>query len=184
MPSRAPSTGVYYPDSMKTIWTYGGTGPMRYYVPATYDQSPASIPEPDRQERLTQYKQQAEKYPDNSVVFYNLGVAFSAVREYESAVKAFARAITFQPNWAVAHYNLANAYADLAKNSEAIDEYNKAIKLNPKYADARFNLALSFLTHGDAGLAKEQYKALKSLDAKEAPGAEALAAQLAKALKP
>jgi|GEM_PF-4698431 len=183
VPPRAASTGIFHPAGVRTIWTYGGNEPIRLPYSSGYDKSPAAIPEPDRKQLVTEYKNQTEKDPNDSRAFYNLGVAYSALGDTESAVKAFAKAIALKPDWSVAHYNLANAYADLGKHSQAIEEYTKTIKLDPKVAEAFFNLALSYLASGNVESAKEQYKNLKSLDAKEAPGAETLAAQLEKALK-
>ncbi len=64
--------------------------------------------------------------------------------------------------------NLGVAYGKLGCYQDAIESLKQAIRIKPDYAEAHYNLGIAYLRADDKGLALEEYKILKILDAEQA----------------
>lgn len=110
------------------------------------------------------YLKLIEKYPNNSSVYYNLGILLTKQdgRSAE-AEEAYRTAIELNPNNADAYNNLGIL---LAKDEQCRDEakasYNKAIELNPNYAQAYKNLGV--LLYNSERYEEAEEKFSKSLE--------------------
>ncbi len=74
--------------------------------------------------------------PNNAKVFYNCGIAYANLKQFEKAIQDYNKAIELEPNDAEFFYSRGNAYANLKQFEKAIQDYNKAIESNSKYAKA------------------------------------------------
>lgn len=93
--------------------------------------------------------------PESKEGWYNLGVAYGAVRQHQKEVKAYEKALELDPNYTNALHNLGLAFLDLGKRDEAIDALSKVIKLDPGATDGWNNLTVAYMMAGKFDLAIE-----------------------------
>lgn len=74
---------------------------------------------------------------------FNDGMAHVRGGDFDSAAKAFRRAIQADPGHTFAHNNLGMALAALGHHEEATTAFRRAIETDPNYAQAHFNLGAS-----------------------------------------
>jgi len=117
------------------------------------------------QEAIESFKQAIRINPDDALAHYSLGFTYLGLGRYEDAIESFKQAIRIKPDYAEAHNNLGLAYLGLGRWQEAIESFKQAIRIKPDYADAHCNLGAAYSINGDKGLALEEYKILKTLDA-------------------
>lgn len=77
-------------------------------------------------------------FPDKTVGYYNRGIAYGNLKEYDKAISDFNRAIEINPEDADAYFKRGNVYKNLLDYSKAISDFNKAIEINPKDDNAYF----------------------------------------------
>jgi len=94
-------------------------------------------------------------YPKSTLILNILGIASAQIGQFDQAIKAFDRIITFTPNQASAHYNLGNVYRDKGLIQQALDAYTKALELKPNYQEAFNNLTIALESH-DQNFTKRQ----------------------------
>ena len=87
---------------------------------------------------------------------------------WNDSVTLFSHAIEVTQNNYIAHFGLGCTYGELGRGKDEIDAYKQAIKIRPDFALTHFNLGTTYLVIGDKGLALEEYKILKTLDAEKA----------------
>ena len=93
---------------------------------------------------LGDYKS-AEKYsllavqnnPTNAINNYNLGLAYYMQKNWNLAIAAFEKAITYDPKYESAWFNLANCYWFTNRFDRAYECYNKVLELNPNHSEAK-----------------------------------------------
>jgi len=93
----------------------------------------------------------------------NLGNAYKALGQFDSAVSAFLEAIRLDPYFQAAHSNLGNTYKDQGRLDEAIACYHKALALRPDFAEAHSNLASALRDQGKLDDAVSSYRMALSL---------------------
>ena len=98
----------------------------------------------------------------------NLGFAYGNLGRYQDAIEAYKQAIRINPDYAEAHCNLGAAYGKLGRWQEGIESCKQAIRIKPDFVLAHYNLGVTYLVAGNKGLALEEYKILKTLDAEKA----------------
>lgn len=79
--------------------------------------------------------------PTSVAAQQNLGLAYDATGQTESAMRTWEEAIRLQPNYPLAHNSLATCLADRGQFTDAETHYRLAIRFDPQYADAHFNYA-------------------------------------------
>lgn len=78
-------------------------------------------------------------YPEVAI---NLGLIYSAKKDYAKAIEIYNAALKKNRRSASLHYNIGIAYSKSDNNSRALDEFNKAISYRPDYAQAWYNIGL------------------------------------------
>jgi tetratricopeptide (TPR) repeat protein len=66
-------------------------------------------------------------------VYYNLGITFKELEEYQKAISCYEKAIQINPNYADAHNNLGNILQELKELQKAKNCYEKLLNLDPTY---------------------------------------------------
>jgi len=84
------------------------------------------------------------KLKEYAEAYYNRGVAYAKLNQYEQAIKDYDKAIELNPNYAEAYNNRGNAYAKLNEHERAIEDFNKAVELNPNLAEAYGNRGIVY----------------------------------------
>ena len=77
--------------------------------------------------------------------YYNLGVVYYELKNFEQAILYFQKSLTLNPTSLPATTNLGVCYKELHQYSLAIECFEKALVLDPNYSEAYFNLANVFL---------------------------------------
>ncbi len=88
-----------------------------------------------------------DEYPDVSVFYINLGVAYKRLERDEDAIQSYRQAIKvsdFVPGHADAHYNLGILLREQGDFKGAEKAYLTALSVSPEFQDAHFNLAVLY----------------------------------------
>lgn len=102
--------------------------------------------------------------PDGPRAFNNRGNAYADQRQYDLAIRDYARAIALAPEFAQAHYNRGNAYVEIGDFDRAVADFDRAISLRPRDAEAYYNRGLARAGKGELDAAIEDYTRAVTLD--------------------
>ncbi len=78
--------------------------------------------------------------PANPAVLYNLGIAYSELKQYDEAIIRLKRAVQLDPGHAHAWVGIGNAYHRMRKPEQALEAFEKAVEANPNDGYTRRNL--------------------------------------------
>lgn len=96
---------------------------------------------PEAQDKLTRY---VALRKDDSLGWFNLGVAFDYASSFEKALDAYSKAEKLDAKNAAIRNNVGRIYFKRGKYDDAITELQEALKLDPNSPDARHNLAIVY----------------------------------------
>jgi protein O-mannosyl-transferase len=82
-----------------------------------------------------------ELEPNSELAINDLGLAFTAAGEFDSALTTFDRAIAAHPGSALLHLNRANALVAAGRDSAAEEDLRRAVALDSMLPSARLQLA-------------------------------------------
>ncbi len=118
--------------------------------------------------KLTQGKEVLQKAvelnPQFDAAQLNLGVTYTGLGEYQSAVETLTKANNLHQNWVIGVNELGVAYRKLNNLSEAINQFLKVINLDDKFALGFFNLGEAQNKLGRKKEAKKTLNRLKQLN--------------------
>jgi tetratricopeptide (TPR) repeat protein len=78
------------------------------------------------------------------MAYYNRGVAYERMGQYDKAIEDYNRAITLNPNYVEAYCNRGGTYEKMDQYDKAIEDYNRAITLNPNYIETYYNRGVTY----------------------------------------
>ncbi len=97
--------------------------------------------------------------PGNAKAYFQLGLAYTALKNSTRAIEAYQKAVQLAPNFPDVYFNLGYLYATKKDYSTAEKMFGQAVKKNPPYLDeALFNLGL---VQTKQGKREESIKSLK-----------------------
>jgi tetratricopeptide (TPR) repeat protein len=103
--------------------------------------------------------------PENSTIFYNLGVAYTFLKKEEEALTQFQKSVDLNPNYAQAWYNLGQISLIKKRDvSYALHCFERATLARPDYTSAHHQLGIVFELLGDKARALSSWKATLELD--------------------
>ncbi len=103
--------------------------------------------------------------PENSAIFYNLGVVYSFLRREDDALAQFQRAVDLDPQYAQAWYNMGQIYLLRYKDaSRALNCFERAASIRPDYVGAHHQRGVAFELLGDSEKALACWKKTLELD--------------------
>ena len=105
-----------------------------------------------------------EMNPKLSGAFVNLGMTFTELGEFQSAVNALQTALNLRGDWWVLDHELGYAYRQLNDLASAVKFFKKTTELKSDYADGWYNLGEAQYRLGNKKEAKEAFEHLKKLD--------------------
>ena len=95
----------------------------------------------DPQAAIDVYEESLLQFPNCGYVYFQLGGAYSANKEYAATKQAIARAIQLTPDPPASYYyNLGNAYLNGGDANGSVRRYLRALELDPNHSKARNNL--------------------------------------------
>ena len=95
--------------------------------------------------------------PDYIEAYFNRGLVYVDLADFQQAIKDFTRAIEIKPDFAEAYLSRGTAYYGSGNYQQAIREYNKALELKPDFAGAYFNRGLAYGALRDFQQAIKEY---------------------------
>ena len=78
------------------------------------------------------YKKSLKVNPQDASVYYNLGIIYDEICEYNLSVKYYKSAINIDPNFNDTYFNLATVFERLEKFESSLKYYILANKKNPR----------------------------------------------------
>ena len=99
---------------------------------------------------------------DDPELFYNLGIAYSEIGEFQDAVMRLKRCIDLDPDHANALIGLGYAYQRLGQSQLAATHLQRAIKIDPTNAYAHRNLGAVLGSGGEHAAALPHLRAARS----------------------
>lgn len=78
--------------------------------------------------------------PDDVNILYNLGIAYSELRQYDEAIIRLKKAVRLQPSHAHSWVGIGVAYMRMGKRDQAVEPLTKAVEVAPKDGYARRSL--------------------------------------------
>jgi len=98
----------------------------------------------DWQYQIDNYTKCLRIDPEFTAAYYNRGIAYKKLGNYNDAISDYSRAIRIDPDYAAAYYNRGNAYGlGLGKFEDAIADFTRVIRIDPDYASAYQNRGLA-----------------------------------------
>jgi tetratricopeptide (TPR) repeat protein len=101
-------------------------------------------------EAIPAWKVAAAKDPTDARPYNNLGVALSAMGQFDDAIGAYKQSLGINPDSSQTHNNFGSALAEAGRLDEAMDNIRKAIELNPDNGAAHVNLGHMLEVRGGA----------------------------------
>ncbi|MFH1181436.1 MAG: tetratricopeptide repeat protein, partial [Candidatus Woesearchaeota archaeon] len=95
-------------------------------------------------DELTLWQIAAERSPNTSAVFSNLGHAYEQEGDYAKAQESFEKAIALDPENPKAHYNLATIFINAGMYDRALKQLMTASNLKPDYYQAYDLMGLTY----------------------------------------
>jgi superkiller protein 3 len=111
------------------------------------------------------YQAYLAKKPDDAVVHYDLGYAYTALQKPANAKSEYEKAIALDPKMAPAYQNLGVTLIP-TDPAAAIEPLQRAAELMPEDARTKWLLGVALEATKEDALAIEQYQAAEKLDAK------------------
>jgi len=105
--------------------------------------------------------------PENSVIFYNLGVVYTFLKREREAWENFHRAVLLKPDYPEAWYNMGQISLLQERDfSRALNCFGRAVAIRPDYIGARHQMGVAYEHMGDLPSAIECWEKTLALDPK------------------
>jgi len=101
--------------------------------------------------------------PNDAEMYYNRGVAYENLGQYQPAIKDYNQAISLKPAYSEAFYNRGTLYSEIGQYRQAIEDFNQAISLQPNDAEAYHGRGFAYDKLGQYQQAIEDYNKAISL---------------------
>lgn len=103
--------------------------------------------------------------PENSAVFYNLGVAYAFLNREDAALACFERTVELDEEYVTAYYNMGQIYLIRKRDfSRALNCFDKAIAFRQNYIGAHHQKGLAYELLGDADKAIQCWRKTLEFD--------------------
>ena len=127
------------------------------------DAAQSAVDKKDYASAAQNYEDYLTKKPDDAIVHYDLGYAYSALNRTADAKTQFERAIALDPTMVAAYLNLGVTLLN-TDPAAAVEPLQKAAELAPQDARSRWLLGTALERSGKVQPAIEQYQAASKLE--------------------
>jgi tetratricopeptide (TPR) repeat protein len=114
------------------------------------------------------FKVLAEKYPDITEIYQNLGVIYSQKKDWPAAEASYKKALELSPGDTGIASALAQVYQDSGQTEKATALMSEAVQANPQDATAQYNRGVFLLNSGDSAEAQAAFEAALAADPNKA----------------
>ena len=97
-------------------------------------------------------------YATPEIAYTNMGWAYYKKGDYETALRAFNRAIESNPRYVSAYYNQGLAYLSLGEDRKAVESFTKAIEIFPDFISAHYDLGRAYRKLEEKENAKKSFQ--------------------------
>jgi len=97
-----------------------------------------------------------EKFPGNSIGYYNRGVYYSTTSQYDKAIPDYTKAISIRANYYESYYNRAQAYRLTGQDHKAIPDYSQAMTIRPNEIKPHLNISVAYSNVNEYAKALEE----------------------------
>jgi tetratricopeptide (TPR) repeat protein len=95
--------------------------------------------------------------PEDEKRLATLALCYQHLKDFDSAIEAYNKALAIKPDYAEAHINLGSAFKEKGKLEEAIASFHRALAIKPDYVEAYNNMGLSLKEKGELDESLEAY---------------------------
>lgn len=128
-----------------------------------YDFSPENIGEAIKNFNLAIFLN-----PYHALAYYNKGVYYSRIKNYQKAIESFDLSIDIEPGNSHAYVERGMAFSKSGGVENAIQDYNRALTLDPNLVEPYLNLGCTFSQTGNYQSAIQNYNIAIKLDNNDA----------------
>ncbi len=97
--------------------------------------------------------------PKDIDAHYNLGLAYSAAKDFDKAMRSFRIALKLKPDHGLSWNNLGSALEHQGDQNKALKAYARAIAINPRHVEAQNNLGVIYRGRGRLDEARACFQA-------------------------
>lgn len=109
-------------------------------------------------EALSHFIYLSKIFPEDSGIYYNLGIVYEKLKELDKAENAYLKAIEFSPKEVDAHYNLGLVYIDKKEYEKAVDCFESVLAQDNKDSNSYFSIGLCYFKEGKLDGAKYYFQ--------------------------
>ena len=104
-----------------------------------------------------------EYFSDDSGIYYNLGIVYEKIKQYNKATDAYQTAIKLAPNEADAYFNLGLVYIEQKKYDEGIECFQHVLEIDENDSNSYFSLGICYAV-GTRGILPGSFGVIKDLN--------------------
>ncbi len=93
-------------------------------------------------EGIKLFNKMIETDPDNYMLYYQRGIAYRDIKDYENAIADFQKCINLKPNDSGAYFQLGGVWSDQGEIEKSISFYSKAIEVEPSDIEAYASMGI------------------------------------------
>lgn len=115
----------------------GGNNPCFFYVQVQLQRAFSEMDAERYEAAAARLERLAGIDPENSAIFYNLGVVYTFLKRENDALEQFRRSVELEPGYFQAWYNMGQIHLLTEKDlSWALNCFDRALMINPDYVSA------------------------------------------------
>ena len=115
------------------------------------------------EEALANLQYLSKYFPEDSDIFYNIGILYEKLKDYEKAKKSYEKALEIDPQDDY-NYNYGEVLVSLELWDEAINAFSAVVKNDTKDGNCYFNLGLCYLNKDEINLAIDNFQKATELN--------------------
>ena len=118
------------------------------------------------EEALSNLKYLLKYFPDDPEIYYNLGIQYEKLKDFESAKEAYEKAVAISPQEDF-YYNLGEVLVNLKEWDRAIEAFKTVLKKDPEDGNCYFNLGVCYYNKDEINLATDNFQKAVEINPKD-----------------